>query len=66
MRIGECYWVRTESVYCEEKKPNSRPKVKGRVIYIHPRGRYATLEIPEGIRECFGLEELTPKNRICM
>lgn len=39
----------------------------GEVVYVHPLGRYATLEF-EGMcgncRETFWPEELTPQNRV--
>ncbi len=39
----------------------------GRVVYIHPKGRYAVLEFkgPGGkARESFPLDQLTDKNRV--
>lgn len=39
----------------------------GKVIYIHPQGRYAVLEFegPNGVaREAFNLEELTDRNLV--
>lgn len=60
MQIGESYMVTPAfSVTVQEFRP--RP-MKGKVIYVHPKGRYATLEF-EGTRhgnprECFPLSEL--------
>ena len=65
MQVGEEYLVHSDSVYCTA--PNSRPKIRGRVIYVHPEGRFATLEF-QGIhgkfRECYYPKELTERNRI--
>lgn len=65
MRIGEEYHVNSDSVFC--KTPNVRPRIRGRVIYVHPQGRFATLEF-QGVhgtfRECFYPEELTERNRV--
>lgn len=40
---------------------------EGTVIYVHPQGRYATLEF-EGVhgttREAFYLDQLTERNRV--
>jgi len=39
----------------------------GRVVYIHPKGKYAVLEFegPGGkARESFPLDQLTDKNRV--
>ena len=41
--------------------------LEGRVVYIHPKGRYAVLEFkgPQGkARESFELSELTECNRV--
>ena len=65
MQIGAEYWVHSYSVQCSTEKV--RPKIQGRVIYVHPQGRFATLEF-QGVhgtfRECFYPEELTERNRV--
>lgn len=43
MQVGELYRVRSDSVYCDNLK--NRPKVQGRVAWVHPQGRFAVLEI---------------------
>lgn len=76
MQIGEQYMVRPEcslpdttvrkqttgGVTVIEKVP-----MKGTVVYVHPMGRYATLEF-QGVsgnpRECFFPEQLTERNRL--
>lgn len=65
MQIGEEYRVRSDSVFCTTEKV--RPKIQGVVVYVHPEGRFATLEF-EGVhgnfRECYYPEELTERNRV--
>lgn len=65
MQIGEEYRVFSDSVPC--KTPNVRPRIHGKVTYIHPQGRFATLEF-QGIhgkfRECYYPEQLTEQNRV--
>lgn len=47
-------------------KGNRHP-MRGRVVYVHPQGRYAVLEF-EGVngkfRECYMPEQLTDKNLV--
>ena len=46
---------------------NHRKPMKGKVVYVHPTGRFATLEfkgVKGNFREPFRLEELPP-SRIC-
>lgn len=64
MKIGEKFLVKTESVYCEEKKPNTRKPQVGKVVYVHPRGRFAVLELPGGLRESYCPEQLSDRNRV--
>lgn len=67
MQVGEIYRVRTDSVYCEGQGVHLRPRVKGRVAWVHPRNRYAVLEfqgIHGNFRECYYPEELTERNRV--
>lgn len=47
MQIGECYMVRPAFAVTVQ---NFIPKpIKGKVVYVHPKSRYATLEF-EGTR----------------
>jgi hypothetical protein len=64
VQVGEIYRVRTDSVYCEGQSMHSRPRVKGRVKWVHPKGRYAVLELSGGHRECYWPEQLTERNRV--
>ncbi len=65
MRIGERYMVASDSTCCNTEK--TRPKIRGTVIYVHPNGRYATLEF-QGIkgkfRECYYPEQLIKNRRV--
>ena len=76
MQIGEQYMVRPECSLpdrtVKRKTANGTTVVekipmKGTVVFVHPAGRYATLEF-EGVtgnpRECFFPEQLTEKNRV--
>lgn len=76
MQIGEQYMVRPECSLPDRtvKKKNVRGAtiiekipMKGTVVYVHPEGRYATLEF-EGVtgnpRECFFPEQLTGENLV--
>lgn len=63
MQVGEIYRVRTDSVYCEGQGVHLRPRVKGRVIWVHPKGRFAVLNLG-GHRECYYPEQLTERNRV--
>lgn len=60
MQVGEVYRVRTDSVYCLDNRPNYRPRVAGTVLWVHPKGRFAVLDIG-GMRECYYPEELTKR-----
>ena len=70
MQIGEKYRVELESMSMTLDK-NRRPQKKtavGEVVYVHPRGRFATLQF-QGVhgpfRETFRPEQLTESNRVC-
>lgn len=63
MRVGEVYKVRTEAVYCESNGRDSRPRVAGWVIWVHPKGRFAVLDLG-GHKECYYPEQLTNRNRV--
>lgn len=65
MQYGEEYIVNTVAAPGGDGKGNN--KLRGRVVYIHPQGRFAALEftgIHGSFRECFFLMELTEKNRV--
>lgn len=65
MQIGEVYKVSLDSTTPDTK--GTKNPVKGEVVYVHPRRRYATLEF-QGVhgrfRESFFPEQLTDKNRL--
>ena len=62
MQLGEKYKVITESSLCDAK--NARRPLCGRVVYVHPLGRFAVLEFTHGnFRESFFPEDLTEQNR---
>ena len=65
MKAGEVYIVKPECAI--PTKTNNKPPKKGKVVWVHPKQRFAVLEF-EGIignpRECFGPAELTEKNRV--
>ena len=41
-----------------ETKDGKKKTATGRVVYIHPRGRYCTLEFEVGVREPVKLREI--------
>ena len=59
MQLGEKYKVITESSLCDAK--NVRRPLCGRVVYVHPLGRFAVLEFT-GIRGNFR-ESYFPEER---
>lgn len=65
MQVGEVYMVRIDS--STPDLAGIKHPVKGRVVYVHPKGRYATLEF-QGVhgkfRESFYPEQLTERNRL--
>lgn len=65
MKVGEVYIVKP--VCAIPTKTNEKPPMKGTVIWVHPRLRFAVLEF-KGIhgnpRECFWPWELTEKNKV--
>lgn len=76
MQIGEEYMVTPECALPDRKVRKRVVKgqtivekipMKGKVVYVHPAERYATLEF-EGVygnpRECFFPEKLTEKNSV--
>ncbi len=65
MCVGETYRVPVECAP-NWKNGTEKPRLWGRVIWVHPRGRFAVLEF-EGVhsnfRECFFLAQLTKIGR---
>ena len=65
MRVGEVYIVKPECAI--PTKTNENPPMKGTVIWVHPKERFAVLEF-EGVsgnpRKCFQARLLTEANRI--
>lgn len=61
MQIGEEYLVRPEFTFSE--KTNQKKAMWGKVIWVHPKGRYAELEFDGGIKECFYPDQLSESNR---
>lgn len=65
MQIEEEYRVTLDSSV-PDLKGCTHP-MKGRVVYVHPEGRFATLEfqgVNGKLRESFWPEELTVNNRV--
>lgn len=65
MQIGEIYAVKPAFASGDSSGASHRI-MRGRVVYIHPKGRFAVLEF-RGFhgtaRECFWPDELTAENR---
>lgn len=66
IRIGMRF--RVKPAFAKQEGTNAESKIQpGRVVYIHPKGRYAVLEF-DGVlgnpRESFPLDELTEKNLV--
>lgn len=63
MEIGEFY--RVKPAFCTGMDMNGKT-MKGKVVYVHPKGRYSTLAF-EGVhgtaRECFFPDQLTQRCR---
>lgn len=65
MQLGEEYMVTTKSSVCD--KNNIRRPIRGRVVYVHPLGRFAVLKfqgVNGSFRESYFPELLTEKNRV--
>ena len=63
--IGLVFRVTPEAAIPDAR--NHRNPMKGKVIYVHPAGHYATLEfkgVKGNFRESFPLEDLSP-SRMC-
>jgi hypothetical protein len=63
VQVGEVYRVRTEAVLCEGNGRDSRPRVPARVVWVHPKGRFALLDLG-GHKECYYPEQLTERNKV--
>lgn len=50
------FWLPGKKV--EFGRPVVLPKIWGRVVWVHPRLRFAVLEYAGGIREAFALDDL--------
>lgn len=65
MKVGEVYIVKPECAI--PTKTNENPPMKGTVIWVHPKERFAVLEF-EGVsgkpRECFQARLLTEANQV--
>lgn len=66
IELNQEYRVRPVFTTC--KSGDVPIKVQGKVVYIHPRGRYVVLEFDDGAghtaRECFWPELLTQANLV--
>lgn len=60
MKNGERY--RVKPVFSMTKETNGLHPTIGKVVWVHPVGRFAVLEFAGGIRECFFPEQLTASN----
>lgn len=66
MELGKIYKARPEFLPGEwvrgaNGRVKVKPKLKGKCVWIHPRGRFAVLEFSfrgGTVRECFRAEEL--------
>ena len=57
--LNECYYAKPESFSCAQP-------LLGRVVYIHPDGRFVCLKFQEGnesFRECFTEKQLTKEKK---
>lgn len=53
MKIGQKVWCRSAALAGDAEDGK---RLRGKIVYIHPRMRYITVELPCGrgvIRECF-------------
>ena len=68
MQVGEVYRVPLDTAATWIDKQNGQKKMgEGTVVFVHPQGRFATLEF-QGVhgkfRESFTEDQLTEKNRV--
>ena len=67
MQVGEVYRVPLDSVAWIDKQNGQKKMGEGTVVFVHPKGRFATLEF-QGVngkfREAFRPEQLMEKNRV--
>lgn len=57
IRLGDRIAVRPVTFDAGETPDGKKKTATGRVVYIHPRGRYCTLEFKVGAREPVKLRE---------
>ena len=62
MQVGEVYRVPLDSAaWIDKQRQPQKKKGEGTVVFVHPKGRFATLEF-QGVngkfRECFTREQL--------
>lgn len=66
IELNQEYRVRPVFTTC--KSGDVPVRLPGKVVYIHPKGRYVVLEFNDGAghtaRECFWPEKLTEENRV--
>lgn len=68
MKVGEVYRVPLDTAATWiDKQQGQKRTGEGTVVFVHPQGRFATLEF-QGVhgkfRETFAPEQLTEKNRV--
>lgn len=62
MEVGEKYRVVPDFITYKDGTAGTR--MTGRVIWVHPKGRFAVLEFKSGVREVFTPDQLTEKRRV--
>ena len=62
MEVGERYRVVPE--FTAYKDGTAGVRMTGRVVWVHPKGRFAVLAFAGGVRECFYPEKLAMENLI--
>lgn len=67
MQVGEVYRVPLDSAAWTDKQQGQKRTGEGTVVFVHPQGRFATLEFQGAhgkFREAFRPEQLMEKNRV--
>lgn len=62
MEVGQKY--RVKPAFTTYKDGTAGVRMIGRVIWVHPKGRFAVLAFAGGVRECFYPQQLTEKNLV--
>ena len=57
MEVGQKY--RVKPAFTTYKDGTAGVRMTGRVVWAHPKGRFAVLAFAGGVRECFYPEQLT-------